>query len=77
MTAPSASVLPPIAREATPRRYLMCPPVHFTVRHEINVWMDPAAAAGGLMAFLLAFGTALAITLLIVGGLRVRGALRS
>ena len=43
MTAPTASVPSPIARAATPRRYLMCPPVHFTVSYAINVWMDPAA----------------------------------
>ncbi len=43
MTAPTASVPSPIARAATPRPYLMCPPVHFTVSYAINVWMDPAA----------------------------------
>ncbi|HEY5835892.1 MAG TPA: amidinotransferase [Streptomyces sp.] len=26
---------------ATPRRYLMCPPVHFRVTYSINPWMDP------------------------------------
>ncbi|WP_405917285.1 MULTISPECIES: dimethylargininase [unclassified Streptomyces] len=29
-------------RRATPRRYLMCPPVHFDVTYAINPWMDPA-----------------------------------
>lgn len=28
-------------RSATPRRYLMCPPHHFTVSYSINPWMDP------------------------------------
>lgn len=27
-------------RTATPRRYLMCRPTHFTVSYEINPWMD-------------------------------------
>ncbi len=29
-------------RDATPRRYLMCPPTHFRVTYSINPWMDPA-----------------------------------
>ena len=29
-------------RDASPRRYLMCPPVHFKVTYSINPWMDPA-----------------------------------
>ena len=29
-------------RVATPRRFLMCPPVHFAVDYSINPWMDPA-----------------------------------
>ena len=29
-------------REASPRRYLMCPPTHFKVTYSINPWMDPA-----------------------------------
>ncbi|MEV7415776.1 dimethylargininase [Streptomyces sp. NPDC089919] len=29
-------------RDATPRRYLMCPPTHFKVTYSINPWMDPA-----------------------------------
>ncbi|MFJ3923919.1 dimethylargininase [Streptomyces sp. NPDC090022] len=28
-------------RDATPRRYLMCPPAHFKVTYSINPWMDP------------------------------------
>ncbi len=28
-------------RVAKPRRYLMCPPVHFKVSYSINPWMDP------------------------------------
>jgi N-dimethylarginine dimethylaminohydrolase len=28
-------------RRATPRRYLMCPPEHFTVTYAINPWMRP------------------------------------
>lgn len=28
-------------RVAIPRRYLMCPPDHFTVTYSINPWMDP------------------------------------
>lgn len=28
-------------RVATPRRYLMCAPRHFTVEYTINPWMDP------------------------------------
>ncbi|WP_442785426.1 dimethylargininase [Actinacidiphila sp. DG2A-62] len=28
-------------RNATPRRYLMCPPAHFGVSYSINPWMDP------------------------------------
>ena len=27
-------------RVARPRRYLMCPPDHFTVEYAINPWMD-------------------------------------
>lgn len=33
---------PTLPREALPRRYLMCPPVHFRVTYSINPWMDPA-----------------------------------
>ncbi|MGE3284945.1 MAG: dimethylargininase [Pseudonocardia sp.] len=28
-------------RTARPRRYLMCPPEHFSVEYAINPWMDP------------------------------------
>ncbi|MEU6168688.1 dimethylargininase [Streptomyces tanashiensis] len=28
-------------RTSSPRRYLMCPPTHFTVTYSINPWMDP------------------------------------
>ncbi|MEW1695954.1 dimethylargininase [Streptomyces sp. NPDC093249] len=28
-------------RVPSPRRYLMCPPAHFTVTYSINPWMDP------------------------------------
>jgi N-dimethylarginine dimethylaminohydrolase len=28
-------------RQATPRRYLMCPPEHFAVTYSINPWMRP------------------------------------
>ncbi|MDQ1011152.1 N-dimethylarginine dimethylaminohydrolase [Streptomyces sp. V4I23] len=28
-------------RDASPRRYLMCPPAHFDVTYSINPWMDP------------------------------------
>jgi N-dimethylarginine dimethylaminohydrolase len=31
-----------LPRDATPRRYLMCPPAHFKVTYSINPWMDPA-----------------------------------
>ncbi|WP_443065431.1 dimethylargininase [Streptomyces sp. NBC_00536] len=30
-----------LRRDATPRRYLMCPPAHFKVTYSINPWMDP------------------------------------
>ncbi|WP_347560506.1 dimethylargininase [Streptomyces sp. AcH 505] len=33
---------PTLPREASPRRYLMCPPAHFRVTYSINPWMDPA-----------------------------------
>ncbi|MFJ8232521.1 dimethylargininase [Streptomyces sp. NPDC094448] len=29
-------------RDASPRRYLMCPPAHFQVTYSINPWMDPS-----------------------------------
>ncbi|MEU9008495.1 dimethylargininase [Streptomyces sp. NPDC048479] len=31
----------PSGRQASPRRYLMCPPAHFRVTYSINPWMDP------------------------------------
>jgi len=31
----------PRRRQATARRYLMCPPEHFAVSYAINPWMDP------------------------------------
>jgi N-dimethylarginine dimethylaminohydrolase len=31
----------PETRAAKPRRYLMCPPTHYTVQYEINPWMHP------------------------------------
>jgi N-dimethylarginine dimethylaminohydrolase len=31
-----------VNRDASPRRYLMCPPDHFRVTYSINPWMDPA-----------------------------------
>jgi N-dimethylarginine dimethylaminohydrolase len=42
---PAATTAPAVAprsveRTATPRRYLMCPPVHFDVVYAINPWMD-------------------------------------
>ncbi|MET9619470.1 dimethylargininase [Streptomyces sp. NPDC006464] len=33
--------LRPTPREASLRRYLMCPPTHFEVTYSINPWMDP------------------------------------
>ncbi|MER6298019.1 dimethylargininase [Kitasatospora sp. NPDC001539] len=32
---------PPPTRTARRRRYLLCPPVHFSVDYAINPWMDP------------------------------------
>ncbi|MFE1547229.1 dimethylargininase [Streptomyces sp. NPDC058718] len=31
----------PTPRTSSPRRYLMCPPTHFSVTYSINPWMDP------------------------------------
>ncbi len=31
----------PTPRSSSPRRYLMCPPAHFSVTYSINPWMDP------------------------------------
>ncbi|GIG30434.1 dimethylargininase [Cellulomonas marina] len=36
--------MPRSAPGATPRRYLMCEPTHYTVSYEINPWMDPTRA---------------------------------
>ncbi|GGK37172.1 dimethylargininase [Nocardia camponoti] len=41
MTAIAPSPDPAAARVATPRRYVMCRPEHFTVSYTINPWMDP------------------------------------
>ena len=35
------SVAGPRRRQATIRRYLMCPPEHFAVSYAINPWMEP------------------------------------
>ncbi|MFF8383659.1 dimethylargininase [Streptomyces kanasensis] len=40
--APAVREEPSLPRDASPRRYLMCPPVHFKVTYSINPWMDPA-----------------------------------
>jgi N-dimethylarginine dimethylaminohydrolase len=37
-------------RVATPRRYLMCPPEHFSVDYAINPWMDVARGADRALA---------------------------
>jgi N-dimethylarginine dimethylaminohydrolase len=37
-------------RTATPRRYLMCRPDHFTVAYRINPWMDPAVPTDTTLA---------------------------
>ncbi|GAA1982328.1 arginine deiminase-related protein [Isoptericola halotolerans] len=39
-TPPATALQPTRARTATPRRFLMCPPVHFDVVYAINPWMD-------------------------------------
>ncbi len=46
MTAPRK----PTPQLTAPRRYLMCPPAHFTVSYAINPWMDPAAAVDAGLA---------------------------
>ncbi|MDQ1722768.1 MAG: hypothetical protein QOI26_2502 [Pseudonocardiales bacterium] len=38
------------ARTARPRRYLMCPPVHFDVTYSINPWMEPEKPTDGATA---------------------------
>ncbi|WP_336085527.1 dimethylargininase [Nocardia sp. SSK8] len=42
MTAAAPLRRPVAVRVATPRRYVMCRPDHFTVSYAINPWMDPA-----------------------------------
>ena len=37
-------------RQATPRRYLMCPPEHFAVTYAINPWMRPEVPVAGAAA---------------------------
>jgi N-dimethylarginine dimethylaminohydrolase len=37
-------------RRATRRRYLMCPPEHFTVSYAINPWMDTTRSADAALA---------------------------
>ncbi|MFI6640075.1 dimethylargininase [Streptomyces sp. NPDC050504] len=39
---PVAREEPSLPRDASPRRYLMCPPAHFKVTYSINPWMDPS-----------------------------------
>jgi N-dimethylarginine dimethylaminohydrolase len=35
------ALVEPVARKATPRHYVMCPPKYFAVEYSINPWMDP------------------------------------
>lgn len=44
---PETGVTPFAAR---PRRYLMCPPEHFTVDYAINPWMDPGCTVDVALA---------------------------
>src|SRR5690606_24983161 len=37
---PGGTMGSPATRTATPRHYLMCPPVHYDVTYAINPWMD-------------------------------------
>ena len=37
-------------RTATPRRYLMCPPTHFSVEYAINPWMVPGTPVDRALA---------------------------
>lgn len=41
MTIVGVEPLPAAGREATRRRYLMCPPTYFDVSYRINPWMHP------------------------------------
>ncbi len=38
------------APDATPRRYLMCEPTHYTVAYRINPWMEPERATDTALA---------------------------
>ncbi|MFE7644188.1 dimethylargininase [Streptomyces phaeoluteigriseus] len=38
------------ARNASPRRYLMCRPTHFDVTYSINPWMDPSRPTSAQVA---------------------------
>ncbi|MFD9124050.1 dimethylargininase [Kitasatospora sp. NPDC059571] len=46
MTSPAT----PTSTEARRRRYLLCPPTHFTVSYAINPWMDPTRPVDGAAA---------------------------
>jgi N-dimethylarginine dimethylaminohydrolase len=39
-----------VARTATTRRYLMCPPTYFAVNYSINPWMDPDTPVDNALA---------------------------
>ena len=41
MTTTVLAPVTPSVRQASPRRYLMCPPRYFEVRYAINAWMQP------------------------------------
>lgn len=45
-----ASEAPAGVRTARPRRYLMCPPEHFTVSYAINPWMDVTRGVDATLA---------------------------
>ena len=47
-SAPARAARP--TRTARPRRYLMCPPVHFDVCYSINPWMEPEKPTDGGLA---------------------------
>ena len=44
MTIMRVEPLPAARRDATLRRYLMCPPTYFDVSYRINPWMHPGAS---------------------------------
>jgi len=50
-TSSPARVQRPV-RTARPRRYLMCPPVHFDVCYSINPWMEPEKPTDGGLALM-------------------------